>query len=75
MFHIHGVTGPDEYTAVVNDNLYTNVMARFNLRAAAALGPRRRSATPNASSGSSPPTACTCPSTRTSRSTPRTTTS
>ena len=37
MFHIHGVTGPDEYTAVVNDNLYTNVMARFNLRAAAAV--------------------------------------
>ncbi|MGA7204048.1 MAG: glycosyl hydrolase family 65 protein [Specibacter sp.] len=37
MFHIHGVTGPDEYTAVVNDNLYTNVMARFNLRAAAAI--------------------------------------
>ncbi|MCQ9163798.1 MULTISPECIES: glycoside hydrolase family 65 protein [unclassified Arthrobacter] len=36
MFHIHGVTGPDEYTAVVNDNLYTNVMARFNLRKAAA---------------------------------------
>ncbi|WP_104091785.1 glycoside hydrolase family 65 protein [Arthrobacter sp. GMC3] len=36
-FHIHGVTGPDEYTAVVNDNLYTNVMARFNLRAAAAV--------------------------------------
>jgi alpha,alpha-trehalose phosphorylase len=36
-FHIHGVTGPDEYTAVVNDNLYTNVMARFNLRAAASL--------------------------------------
>ncbi len=34
-FHIHGVTGPDEYTTVVNDNLYTNVMARFNLRCAA----------------------------------------
>lgn len=34
-FHIHGVTGPDEYTAVVNDNLYTNVMARFNMRWAA----------------------------------------
>ncbi len=33
-FHIHGVTGPDEYTAVVNDNLFTNVMARANLRAA-----------------------------------------
>jgi len=35
-FHIHGVTGPDEYTTVVNDNLFTNAMARFNLRAAAA---------------------------------------
>ncbi|GGO64262.1 kojibiose phosphorylase [Microbacterium nanhaiense] len=34
-FHIHGVTGPDEYTTVVNDNLFTNAMARFNLRAAA----------------------------------------
>jgi alpha,alpha-trehalose phosphorylase len=30
-FHIHGVTGPDEYTTVVNDNLFTNVMARHNL--------------------------------------------
>lgn len=36
-FHIDGVTGPDEYTALVDDNLYTNVMARMNLRAAAAL--------------------------------------
>jgi alpha,alpha-trehalose phosphorylase len=34
-FRIHGVTGPDEYTTVVNDNLYTNVMARFNLGYAA----------------------------------------
>ncbi|NQY54896.1 MAG: glycoside hydrolase family 65 protein [Ilumatobacteraceae bacterium] len=34
-FHIHRVTGPDEYTTVVNDNAYTNVMARFNLRYAA----------------------------------------
>jgi len=34
-FHIHGVTGPDEYTTVVNDNLFTNVMARFNLGYAA----------------------------------------
>jgi alpha,alpha-trehalose phosphorylase len=33
-FHIDGVTGPDEYTTVVDDNLYTNVMARANLRAA-----------------------------------------
>jgi alpha,alpha-trehalose phosphorylase len=36
-FHIHGVTGPDEYTTVVNDNLFTNVMARFNLAKAAEL--------------------------------------
>jgi len=34
-FHVHGVTGPDEYTTVVNDNLFTNVMARFNLAKAA----------------------------------------
>jgi len=34
-FHIHGVTGPDEYTAVVNDNAFTNLMARKNLRYAA----------------------------------------
>jgi alpha,alpha-trehalose phosphorylase len=31
-FHIHGVTGPDEYTAIVDDNAYTNLMARMNLR-------------------------------------------
>ncbi|WP_454043275.1 glycoside hydrolase family 65 protein [Cellulosimicrobium sp. Marseille-Q8652] len=41
-FHIHGVTGPDEYTTVVNDNLFTNVMARFNLRAAAFVVERMR---------------------------------
>lgn len=34
-FHIDGVTGPDEYTAVVDDNVYTNLMAQQNLRAAA----------------------------------------
>ncbi|MFP4378169.1 MAG: glycoside hydrolase family 65 protein [Spirochaetales bacterium] len=34
-FHIHGVTGPDEYTTVVNDNTFTNLMARLNLRYAA----------------------------------------
>ncbi|MFW6009850.1 MAG: glycoside hydrolase family 65 protein [Actinomycetota bacterium] len=34
-FHIHGVTGPDEYTTVVNDNTFTNLMARNNLRYAA----------------------------------------
>lgn len=33
-FNIHGVTGPDEYNAVVNNNAYTNLMARENLRLA-----------------------------------------
>jgi len=36
-FHIHGVTGPDEYTAMVDDNAFTNLMARLNLRYAAAV--------------------------------------
>ncbi len=35
-FCIHGVTGPDEYTTVVNNNLYTNLIARNNLSYAAA---------------------------------------
>jgi len=30
-FCIHGVTGPDEYTAIVNNNTFTNLMARENL--------------------------------------------
>jgi alpha,alpha-trehalose phosphorylase len=34
-FHIDGVTGPDEYTAVVDDNVYTNLMAQQNMFAAA----------------------------------------
>ncbi|MDG4763543.1 glycoside hydrolase family 65 protein [Solwaraspora sp. WMMD406] len=34
-FHIDGVTGPDEYTAVVDDNIYTNLMAQRNLLSAA----------------------------------------
>ncbi|OLF10259.1 family 65 glycosyl hydrolase [Actinophytocola xinjiangensis] len=33
-FRIDGVTGPDEYTAVVDNNVYTNVMAQRNLRGA-----------------------------------------
>jgi alpha,alpha-trehalose phosphorylase len=43
-FHIHGVTGPDEYTTVVNDNAFTNLMARLNLRYAASVA-RRLAAT------------------------------
>ncbi|MEV1142896.1 glycosyl hydrolase family 65 protein [Micromonospora sp. NPDC049799] len=34
-FHLHGVTGPDEYAALVDDNVFTNLMARRNLRGAA----------------------------------------
>jgi alpha,alpha-trehalose phosphorylase len=34
-FHIDGVTGPDEYSAIADDNVYTNLMARRNLLAAA----------------------------------------
>jgi alpha,alpha-trehalose phosphorylase len=35
LFCLHGVTGPDEYTTVVDNNLYTNLMAQNNLRFAA----------------------------------------
>ena len=45
-FHIHGVTGPDEYTTVVNDNTYTNLMARLNLNFAAATVRRVREERP-----------------------------
>ena len=34
-FHIEGVTGPDEYSALVADNTFTNLMAARNLRYAA----------------------------------------
>jgi alpha,alpha-trehalose phosphorylase len=34
-FRITGVTGPDEYSAIVDNNIYTNLMAQQNLRAAA----------------------------------------
>ena len=34
-FRIDGVTGPDEYTALVDNNVYTNLMAARNLRTAA----------------------------------------
>ncbi|MEU1685366.1 glycoside hydrolase family 65 protein [Micromonospora sp. NPDC005707] len=41
-FHIDGVTGPDEYTAVKNDNVYTNLMAQRNLLTAADCAMRHR---------------------------------
>jgi alpha,alpha-trehalose phosphorylase len=39
-FRIDGVTGPDEYAALVDNNVYTNLMAQSNLRAAAAAADR-----------------------------------
>ncbi len=37
IFRIDCVTGPDEYTAIVNNNYYTNKMAQYNLRWAVKL--------------------------------------
>jgi alpha,alpha-trehalose phosphorylase len=34
-FRIDGVTGPDEYSAIADNNIYTNLMAQRNLRGAA----------------------------------------
>ena len=39
-FHLDGVTGPDEYSALADDNTYTNLMAAANLREAAAVARR-----------------------------------
>jgi alpha,alpha-trehalose phosphorylase len=39
-FRIDGVTGPDEYSALANNNVYTNLMAQHNLEAAAAAALR-----------------------------------
>ena len=39
-FEIHEVTGPDEYTALVNNNYYTNKMAQNNLAYASELAER-----------------------------------
>jgi alpha,alpha-trehalose phosphorylase len=39
-FRIDGVTGPDEYTALVDNNVFTNLMAARNLRTAAELAVR-----------------------------------
>lgn len=45
-FEIHGVTGPDEYNAVVNNNTYTNLMAKENLLLAAETAERVRKTDP-----------------------------
>jgi len=47
-FCINGVTGPDEYNAVVNNNAYTNLMARENLSYAAEVVEFLRKTEPDA---------------------------
>ena len=47
-FQIHSVTGPDEYNTVVNNNLYTNVMAQYNLAKAADVVKQMRDERPAA---------------------------
>jgi alpha,alpha-trehalose phosphorylase len=41
-FRIDGVTGPDEYSAITDNNLYTNLMAQHNLRGAASACQRHQ---------------------------------
>jgi alpha,alpha-trehalose phosphorylase len=43
-FRIDGVTGPDEYSAIADNNIYTNLMAQRNLRAASDAAERYRDA-------------------------------
>ncbi len=45
-FCIHAVTGPDEYNTVVNNNTFTNLMARENLRYAGRVLSHLREASP-----------------------------
>ena len=87
-FHIHGVTGPDEYTTMVDDNAYTNLMARLNLHYAASTMRSLEAERPDvykdiadgtrthtagaATSGTEPPTTCTSRTTRLGGSPPRT---
>jgi alpha,alpha-trehalose phosphorylase len=47
-FCINSVTGPDEYNTVVNNNAYTNLMARENLRYAAQTIQRLQATYPDA---------------------------
>src|SRR5438034_5057970 len=41
-FRIDGVTGPDEYSALADNNVYTNLMAQRNLEAGADAAHRQR---------------------------------
>jgi len=46
-FCINEVTGPDEYTAMVNNNYYTNAMAQMHLRFAAAIATKLKAQHPD----------------------------
>ena len=39
-FRIDGITGPDEYSAISDNNVYTHLMAQYNLRSAAEVAKR-----------------------------------
>ena len=45
-FCINQVTGPDEYTALINNNYYTNAMARMHLNFAASIAERLQAEEP-----------------------------
>ena len=68
-FRIDGVTGPDEYTALIDNNVFTNLMAARNLRAAVherpdaiRTGPPSSAwATTRSRRGSAPPTTMIIP--------------
>ena len=45
-FRIDGVTGPDEYTCLVNNNYYTNLSAKYHLRHTLLICDRLREAYP-----------------------------
>ena len=45
-FKIDAVTGPDEYTCIVNNNYYTNVLAKYNVNWAAKAYDRLREIDP-----------------------------
>lgn len=59
-FCINAVTGPDEYNTVVNNNAYTNLMARENLRFAARTVDELRAREPEAYSALVHKTALEC---------------
>ncbi|GAA0356780.1 glycoside hydrolase family 65 protein [Bacillus horti] len=50
-FRLDAVTGPDEYTCVVNNNYYTNAMAKHNLKGAVLAYQRLQEETPHVLEG------------------------